>query len=166
MAEAQSPAELEGVHPGSVDLSAHDAGAPSAGLNRENVAKVRDVIAAHDPSRFDMGAWAEQVHTNLDVEPTELLHNCETAGCIGGWTQALFETEADHQTASAARASKFLGLPEHEGETLFYVYGCAKDMDDVTQAHAVAVLDILLETGEVDWGAAFERVAQAEAVAK
>lgn len=30
MAEAQSPAELEGGHPGSVDLSAHDAGAPSA----------------------------------------------------------------------------------------------------------------------------------------
>jgi hypothetical protein len=111
-------------------------------MNRENIKKVRDVIAGLRPQRFDMCQWAtadDAVHLHRD---------CGTAACIGGWTNALLSSPAEFMDFDLA--GKRLGITLGQTYKLFM----PEDYDvpgHYTRAHAVRVLDHLLETGEVDW---------------
>lgn len=128
-------------------------------INVENVRRVRDLIAQLEAGRFDMTVWAARTSGVAevcaeDVVPT-LLHDCNTAACIGGWTEALLgtpETGADDDTI----VGKYhFGMTEDEAGALFY----PNAMPRRTQAEAVAVLDRLIETGKVDWDYAIAKVA-------
>jgi hypothetical protein len=112
-------------------------------LNIPNITKVRDTIAALEPDRFDMAHWASRIEDGGFASPSDLLHNCGTCGCIGGWTEALFEDPAPVA----------LGLDRQQEFDLFYPAGegIISSYGDVTQAHAVTTLTKLIETGEVDW---------------
>lgn len=112
-------------------------------MNRKNIQKVRDVIAGLPAKRFAMEKWSGLIDGyGFDVEPERLLHDCKTCGCIGGWTEAVFPK-------FKGRAIVALGLDRSRSDALFLP--CGIDWEGVTRAHAVRVLDHLLETGEVDW---------------
>jgi hypothetical protein len=120
-------------------------------VNRENIKKVRDHIAAVEADRFNMTWWSAIADArDFDhVDPTTLLHDCGTAGCIGGWTNALFGGDG------AVAAGETLGITKEQRSQLFFAYGTERQLDEITQWHAVAALDHLMETGEVDWDAVF-----------
>lgn len=106
---------------------------------RDRLVILRDHLAGLKPELFDMDEW-EKVEGD-----------CGTAACIGGWTSRLFG--ASHK-GSADR----LGLTAKQASRLFYPYdGYLKDYAsafDATPAQAAAVIDHLLNTGEVDWSVA------------
>jgi hypothetical protein len=124
---------------------------PDDGLNRENIRKVRDVIARLSRARFDMQAWARDTDGDHFAEPDQLLHQCGTSGCIGGWTEALIDGDA----------ADSLGLNYSQSRALFYPEDKplpgGLNPYEATPAQAVAVLDHLIATGEVSWAVA-ERV--------
>jgi hypothetical protein len=124
---------------------------PDDGLNRENIRRVRDVIASNDAARFSMTALARD-HQGYSTDAVDILtHRCGTAGCIAGWAVALLMPGA---LADTIRAARLFGLDwQTQGRALFCPPGW--DIPDrYTQAQAVAVLDHLIATGEVDWSVA------------
>lgn len=126
---------------------------------RENITKVRDVIASLDPKRFEMDRWISKVRSRARTIGGRLNH-CGTSACIAGWTLAVLSpnSRADGWDIPA-EASHLLGLSNWRG--LFI----PDNLNYRTQAQAVRVLDILLETGEVDWERAIREVpARVEAV--
>lgn len=137
----------------STDFQAEIAAPVSAEtLNRANIKRVRDVIAALDASRFDMSVFASDGEN--EIPTSRLEHNCNTAACIGGWTAATFRWRGCASEAQDFAAAQ-LGLTEDQERALFmpnrFDQGISWGGDDITQAEAVMVLDRLIETGEVDW---------------
>ena len=133
---------------------------PAETTARDHIIQVRDLIAEMNPVRFDMADWGRNTLLFNAVSPHEMVHNCFTAACIGGWCDALRMPDVrvlPAQRDEAATAA-WLGLTADDGNALFYMTRTDEHFDNVTPSHAVAVLDILLETGEVDWDAAFTRV--------
>lgn len=130
-------------------------------INVENIKKVRDHIAAVDAKRVNMQVWAsnkaDPAQLPSDVVPT-LLHDCGTCGCIGGWTEALLgrSIKGDGAVMIEEDVGELLGLDDRGAWKLFY----PRDIENRTQAEAVAVLDRLIETGEVDWNWAIANPAQ------
>lgn len=123
-------------------------------MNRENIQKVRDAIAVLPPERFSMEKWAcRPAETGLRwyvQNATDLLHDCGTCGCIGGWTNAILSGPEGVRGDSndAATAGGLLGLSPSVARSLFYPY---QEWSDISRDDAVRVLDHLLATGEVDW---------------
>lgn len=123
-----------------------------AELNRENVQKVRDFIAALDPKHFNMRYWTTRLEGGAPhyVSHSDLIaHRCGSCACIGGWTEALLSESEDEERD----AGDLLGLGEVDRDALFYPDNVGP-YEDITIPQAVAVLDHLLETGEVDWSVA------------
>lgn len=121
-------------------------------MNRENIKKVRDVIAALPPERFDMGDVAyHRGRGEVLPQNRTVLHNCNTAACIAGWTNALFGQPRSYRDG-LNDAAQHLGLDPDEQRHLFCPVRYANGR--TTAAQAVRVLDHLLETGEVDWSVA------------
>jgi hypothetical protein len=93
-------------------------------MNTDRLLELADAIERAD--RFYLRSWA----TYLDVRSQEgapplkdLVHDCGTAGCIGGWTVALFSTrvdEVDEDADEANEATDLLDLEDHEAWRLFY----------------------------------------------
>jgi hypothetical protein len=108
-------------------------------VNRENIQKVRDHIAGLNPEQFDMTHW------------------CGTACCIAGWTAKLFDVDPGMNQAGAV-----LGLGGVPASDLFLGFGSPTPLTSLQQSDAVAVLDHLLQTGEVDWAAALAGSAAGE----
>lgn len=111
-------------------------------MNRENILKVADVIEDH-ANKFDMDVWGAG----------DLLHNCGSAGCIGGWTLALFENDA---SGHSARASEYLGLTTEQGDELFFpsnyrdageVWTAVKDDPHIATAEQAATLLRMIADG-------------------
>ena len=120
-------------------------------MNIPNIIKVRDTIAglAATPERFDMNHWNFWIHpghpsNRFNVLGTlDLVHNCGTCGCIGGWTEAIFFNDG-------ATACEILDLDYNAKEKLFFPCN-STGAYDATPEQAVKVLNILIETGIVDW---------------
>lgn len=62
----------------------------------------------------------------------------------------------DHIKDIPTLVEKKLGLTREQASELFFPYslGPASIWEDLTTRHAVRVLDIFLETGEIDWARA------------
>lgn len=125
--------------------------------HRENIQRVRDLIAGLPPERFDMRAlWsaAGEVAPDYGKTPAALVKGCGTAACIAGWTLALLKPRT--KGLDSNDAGNLLGLNEEEADLLFMPPGF---MDEArfTQAMAVRTLDHLLATGEVAWKLPLER---------
>ena len=112
-------------------------------MNRENITKVRDVIAGLPSAEFDMRDWGN--------------HECDTAACIGGWTARVVLND---RSLTERVCGDALGLTVGQRSTLFYPRGIELPDGgywspyDATPTQAVRVLDHLLATGEVDWNVA------------
>lgn len=119
-------------------------------MNKDNIRKVRDVIASQPAAKFDMA----RLFTTQDLRdwwilrPDAVLNECGTAACIAGWTLVVFQPE-QLSTKGAVDAEPYLGLNEGQAFKLFTPPGWKTER--YTRAHAVRVLDHLLETGEVNW---------------
>lgn len=126
-------------------------------MNRENITKVRDVIAALPAHKFDMRWLARWEKRSPELQPANrsIVHACGTVACIAGWTNAIFGDPKDYED-DASTAGQRLGLKWGQGGDLFCPEGFSQG--NYTQAQAVRVLDILLETGEVDWERAIREV--------
>jgi hypothetical protein len=120
-------------------------------MNRENIQKVRDHIASLPPERFDVsrffGLGSDELPEDAETAKAgQFVTNCGTTACVGGWTLAVLDPE--HSIFGApVRAAELLGIDRSEARELFYGGICVS----AEQRQAVAVLDHLLATGEVDW---------------
>lgn len=104
-------------------------------MNRENIQKVRDHIASLPPERLDMYNWFREAE-------------CGTVCCIGGWTNLVLGPDEPRERWSVSKARGRLDISYTQADELFFGAGVSSA---VGPAQAVAVLDHLLETGEVDW---------------
>lgn len=128
------------------------------GLNRANIKRVRNHIAQAPAARFAMDMLFDGEGEDFDPQVTPfgpVLEDCHTVACIAGWTLALCTPQEPLwpvlTATPQARAADLLGLdPSTQRRQLFMPPSYAEP-GLYTRAHAVRVLDHLLETGEVDW---------------
>lgn len=115
-------------------------------LNIANITIVRDKIASLLPEKFDMKEWA-----NGSSRVGDIRHDCDSAACIGGWTDALFwpDEDGDVYRITPNFAYEQLGLTKQQGDDLFYPEEVP--LSSITQQDAVTCLTRLIETGEVRW---------------
>lgn len=123
-------------------------------MNREKIQELRDHIAKLPPEQFDMRQWRDY-------------NDCGTVACIAGWAveinKSLFVGEYVPRSDIRGAARMVLQLSDLQAVRLFTPMESSHigvqnnpgaiqcDMQDVTTAQAVKVLDNLLLTGEVDW---------------
>ena len=125
-------------------------------MNRENVTLLRDAVA------YGLIYDAKPYGFNMDSV------HCGTAGCFVGHSRILMQESPDKMNTSEYGVAEWLDITWGEAGKLFmpnYAFACwrktkrkEEGWKDVPQETAVAVLDILLETGEVNWKAAVDRV--------
>jgi hypothetical protein len=114
---------------------AFDAETTERTVTRDRVLRLRDFLKALPDKKFDM--------RNPGI--------CGSPACIGGWGLRLFmPDEADE--ASIRVVGPMLGLTDFQACELFFPGAAAAYSASPLQA--VAVLDHLLATGEVDWSVA------------
>lgn len=101
-----------------------------------NIKLVRDDIADAPEEHFGMKFW-----------------NCGTSACIGGFIDRRFGEEYE---LSYEEAGNFVGLDWYSADDLFSMLDSKYGFEDATKDSALRVLDILAETGEVDWDRAIE----------
>jgi hypothetical protein len=99
-------------------------------VNRDNIQRVINLIESLDPCQFDMHTWGEE---------------CGTPACIGGWTDRLFHAKNIGVTA----VCRTLDITDEKGFRLFY----PTDIEayNAKPQQAIRALEILRDTGEVDW---------------
>jgi hypothetical protein len=104
--------------------------------NVENITTLIDYLRKLPDENFNMNTWLERGHA------------CGTVGCIGGYTELLFDTGGLLQDI----ADK-LGITPDAADQL-----CYPDIEEryksVTRERAIHVLDYLRDTGRVDWSVA------------
>lgn len=110
-------------------------------MNVENIKKVRDLIAGLPAKRFAMNDWGFCGYSGAEA----FLHDCGAAACIGGWAEVLIGGEKMRME----QVYRLMGLSEDEGDDLCFPH--VEGSMHASVAQGVAVLDHLLETGEVDW---------------
>jgi hypothetical protein len=148
-------------------------------VNVENVQKLIDLLKALPEEKFSMPDWLERKGLGTpsfaatQVEeykkffepvyktPEEVIHNCGTAGCIGGWAGVIMKKERNEKltfkgawsTAHYGQedVADWLGIGYSAGYTLFHADGGPRVMPEVRRVHAIRVLEHLLATGQVDW---------------
>lgn len=86
--------------------------------------------------------------------------NCGTTACIAGHAYVLAHGSRKPNTAARNRPSsniiipearKYLDLDNHTTHNLFYGVGAGKSLRNITAEEVIITLEILKETGEVDW---------------
>jgi hypothetical protein len=120
-------------------------------MNKERILKLADIIekqphtTPQQPDGFTMSNWT---------------HDCGTPACICGWANHELnkETSSDIWLGDDRVAAEWLGLDIDTAGSLFEPSRerdsnpWATDWwDEITPAHAAAVLRNLAETGKVDW---------------
>lgn len=89
--------------------------------------------------------------------------DCGTMACIAGWAYELTLTSDKSKCVSVnylhSEAVKFLGITSEQAGPLFAPNDVI-DYYSVTVDEAIKTLDILIDTGLVDWSHVLEREAQ------
>jgi hypothetical protein len=83
-------------------------------MNKDAFLQVADAIELAD--RFDMHSFFTGL--NDSQGPSALLHNCDSAGCVGGWTQAVLAPDLDTWESDAGA---LLGITLEQSSELFYM---------------------------------------------
>jgi hypothetical protein len=129
-------------------------------LNKENVRKVIEAIKNED-NFFNMVHFVIE-GSMLENYSSEELGNppaCGTASCIGGWAVAIklkesgevvdyLSDEIENKFTFEA-AGEWLGLNGTDSTSLFL--GGHLNLDTITRAETIEVLEHLVATGVVDW---------------
>lgn len=130
-------------------------------MNRENIQKVRDHIAALDAGRFNMtdyfvlpadegrDRYTDAARRQYGSNAAALEGSCGTAACIAGHALALLLPEQPIPDKPKEVAADLFDIGDDEANELFVPD--ARTNSRTTPAQAVRVLDHLLETGLVDW---------------
>ena len=133
-------------------------------LNIANLQKTRDLIASQPPEALKMDSWfadedAFDYVYGEDEDGDEGLigirtpeHTCGTAACIGGWAvmqlaRDLGVTVIPTEWGIGSAAARYLGLDSTQADRLFH----PSYLSERTQAEALATLNHLIATGEVEW---------------
>lgn len=134
-------------------------------MNKERLLELADVIE-HTPHK------QIKLVDNFDREITPTFFNmgvwhCGSAACIGGWTNALYNTS---QWDCSEQAAQALDLDELTSDLLFFPNGYAGwqhgwEYEYVTPAMAATVLRHFADTGIVDWSIVAEDMDLAMAAA-
>lgn len=103
-------------------------------MNIPALTLLRDHLAQLPDERVAMTRWL----TNTS-HSSELLHNCNTAGCIAGWTCALLSTKTCGWNEVSMVAAHILSMDYDVANTLFVANAHA-----CTRLQAVARLDFLI----------------------
>ena len=111
-------------------------------MNNERIRAVRDKIASIPAEKFTMREYC----THQERLAWDLEHDCDTAGCIAGWTCAMF---APDQLPSGWLAKRLLQLTQAEAVKLFTPDH--KALSKITRDEAVATLTIFEQSGVVEW---------------
>lgn len=108
-------------------------------MNIDRINALADLIeqqphtSIHAMDGFNMSGWT---------------HTCGTPSCIAGWARHMSgQTEPSAWTIG----EEWLGLTETQSDELFLMTDSDISFEDVTPAHAAAVLRHLAATGTVDW---------------
>lgn len=107
---------------------------------------------------FNMASWinlSEDSYSEVDKTGA----SCGTVACIGGWTMVLANDLSDEKirsgdfgindTGGFDVAAGILGMNSMDADRLFM--GGSYELGDITPTQAIRALNILMETGEVDW---------------
>lgn len=136
-------------------------------MNTERILRLANFIESLPDERLDMCFWAKDASgdENLEQSTETILHNCGTAACIGGWTEALFNPgrstflgtrglwdESPAAVVPTDSAGDLLGLTVAQAHDLFMPPHTSGAWDCITPAIAGATLRRLAETGQVEWG--------------
>ena len=116
--------------------------------NVENIRRVIDAIRTgdgHPEIGFNMRTFTPEPQYDYSDR------GCGTAMCIGGWAFTLATGRRGTEGDDFEPAVEWLGLDDYRAETLFYPNGM--EGWNATADHAIAVLEHLIATGEVDWSA-------------
>ena len=137
-------------------------------MNVENINKLADAleeVQVVSPALFNMGAWGE----NMDIPINKRgrpgisrIEDCQTVGCIGGWTRFLFAEFGNIFKWPGKFADEFLGLDENEHKQLLLPgpdtlqhFGRVH-YKDITIPMVVKVLRNFAATGFVNWDLVLE----------
>lgn len=133
-------------------------------MNVENIKRVRDHIAALPDERFNMLSYVGvrdeaggvcDLYVDGATNASALEGSCGTCACIAGWTLAIFAPDEPKSDNEIADAGKILDLTFAQARRLFEPNNHAPEfgrlLSGVTRSEAVAVLDRLMATGNVDW---------------
>lgn len=137
-------------------------------MNIERMLRVADAIEKHEISwlGFNMTYLALEIDDFTYADNSG--HACGSAGCIAGWTIAVFkkfkkfedfEKFEEHYSATSEfeaiwdKAMKLLGLTEEESSDLFNPCGpvLIENMKDITPCEAVNQLRYAALTGDCRW---------------
>lgn len=139
-------------------------------MNEERIRKLIDHLKKIDEKWFQMDHWLipisavgyseSYLYAINSLEELEKAKKsvpeedwCGTAGCIAGHTCMLFPEEGRDRLVAyhhiPTTAARILGLKHEEQDYLFTPR--TLDLQDVTLAQAIVVLEHFLATGEVDW---------------
>jgi hypothetical protein len=116
--------------------------------NETNIRKVIAMIE-NEACYFNMKHW-----NNPDDEESKYPTNvCGTPSCIGGWAESIkrFEDKivTDEEFLPEGEICKWLGLNRDDGDDLFYPD--VVDWSRITREEAIAHLEHVIATGEVNW---------------
>ena len=132
-------------------------------VNVANVNRVIEAIRLGSKARpgmgFNMNYWQSEPDDYSSIVDKSG-RGCGTVACIGGWCNLLEEHDTGTPRISSSRkAAEFLGIDDiTAAEDLFYPdFAITTDYDSITADQAIAVLEHLRDTGEVDWARVIDR---------
>ena len=131
-------------------------------MNLENMRKLRTRMRSRkNPVKFDMDKWFTHNEMGL-LPPEELLevvedHPCGTVACLSGQVAIMSLQEGNkiedpHGNWLFREAKRYLGLTEHEADSLFYGHWWKhyyrKSLSLISKAEAIRELTRLIEKEE------------------
>lgn len=117
-------------------------------MNIERILQLADFIEKLSPERFDISLWIKAPDRFLTNQ--QLIHDCGTCACIGGWAQMLFNDPYEDSISHSQHAFELLGLTELQADKLF----CPPNYSEPSlypQDRVVRTLRRLAKTGEILW---------------
>lgn len=121
------------------------------------IASIKGEIEHTKTLGFNMDVFC---YTTNDMEDDMTGRGCGTVACIAGHAFHLSNTRRKAANTAKKRlpgyeftdaAADWLELDETRASALFYAKGAGKDMSYIKPEEAIAVLENLKATGEVDW---------------
>jgi len=124
-------------------------------MNKENIQKLIDVLKSEEGLKgvtFDMATFYGEDEI------------CGTVACIAGHAALLTDPNAftPRRAGTAYNiARSWLDISVEQANKLFYALNFPGSIFDITEDQAVAALEHLRDTGEVDWVAAVRKADEA-----
>lgn len=125
-------------------------------MNMQLLSQIRDWLLAGAPHiNGDMGFNMSTFWFTKGYSWDFAGHPCGTSMCIAGAACQFSEVEPEHFLGrTESLGMQLLDLTEDQAKDLFFAEALQKlgvDLKDITPSKAAAVIQHLMDTGEVDW---------------